>query len=128
MKMKATDFRKKCISEKQEQNQCLEILNGLPNFNVWRQNTGASRYQNKDGTYRMVRFSSKGMPDIMGYVKKDGKTIPFFWEVKRHNGKLSDTQKMFLEKFEEDGCYASYGTSQDLIRYLSIKKLMEWSV
>ena len=138
MRMKASDFRNKCITEKQEQFQCLEILNGLQNFTVWRQNTGASRYKNKDGSERFVKYGKKGMPDLMGYVqitidqllamKRDKIAIPFFFEVKRKRGRLSDDQKLIIEKFNEDGCFGSYGTASDLMKYLASNKLCNWNI
>ena len=108
------------VSEATEQRHCIQYLNRLKDFKVYRINTGAARYKNKDGTERFVKYGTKATPDLGGRYKSplEKRAIPFYFEVKKKGGRLTQDQKEFIESALDDGCYASYGTFEDLQTYL----------
>lgn len=70
---------------------------------AWRQNnTGV--WDAKKQCYRKNPFSRKGIPDVVGYRKADGRAI--FVEVKAGKDKLSDEQRSFLQEATENHCIA----------------------
>ena len=101
--------------EKDEQAQCLELCDILK-FCVWRNNSGVTKYQNKDGSERFVRYGFKGAPDLMGYIPKSESisALPFYWEVKRSGGKIRPEQRSFIQTVISNGCFAGIGTFDDL--------------
>ena len=107
-------------TEKQQQQMCLDLLT-IKGYVVWRSNTGAGKYQNKDGSWRTVRYGVKGMPDICGYTPTGQ---AFFWEVKKVKGRLSVDQKAFLDRARENKCLCGWGTASDLEKFLTPKKVL----
>lgn len=105
----------KQIPEKSILEICLYFLK-TKGYTVWRNNTGASKYQNKDGSYRTVRFGIKGQPDIIGYTDK-GQFI--FWECKRHGKKPTKDQLHFIKDALENGALGGWGTDVDCFSYFN---------
>ncbi|WP_448529177.1 VRR-NUC domain-containing protein [Raineya sp.] len=70
---------------------------------AWRQNN-AGVWDAKKQCYRKNQFSRRGIPDIVGYRKSDGKAI--FVEVKSGKDRLSAEQKEFLREARENNCIA----------------------
>ena len=118
---------KKSVPESDHLKACLDLLSRL-GFVVWRSNAGGStfRHQYKKGIRKRliaqyhVRFGFKGLPDICGYIKggQSSGATPFFWEVKRHKGKIKPEQKTFIETAKRHGAFAGVGTIDDLIEDL----------
>jgi hypothetical protein len=75
----------------------------------WRQNTGAFAI-GEGRNRRFVRFGPKGSPDIHGYLK-DGRAL--FVEVKRLSGRVSDDQKVFIERVASNGAVAFVARNVD---------------
>lgn len=122
--MSLAKFKNTVQSESVEQRNSLEFYARSDHFNMWRVNSGAAKYQNKDLSFRTVRYGTPGMPDICGYYKpKNGLPIPFFHEIKREGQKPTKQQREFLDKVSEDGCYALAGTFDDLMTYIEKKGL-----
>lgn len=124
--MKIANF-KKLIPERDQQKAVIEILE-FAGFVVFRANTGVGRYQNKDGSYRSVRYGVPGFPDLFGWVHKDRPKIrstpyprPFFCEVKRGGKKPSKLQREFLDRAEADGCLCLVGTCENIEKQLKEK-------
>lgn len=111
---------KNLIPERDQQRLCLEFLN-LIGAVAYRTNSGCARYENRNGTQRMVRFAGvKGLPDISGYIPRDNApAITFYWEVKREGGKPTQDQKEFIETAKNGGCFAGWGTCEALEYQLS---------
>ena len=86
-------------TEKQIQNAILEWLEIRGAF-AW-QNDSVGIWDANRGAYRkrMGRFCIRGASDILGIWRG----WPLAIEVKRHDGKLSDDQEWFLEKFRDAG-------------------------
>jgi hypothetical protein len=77
---------------------------------VWRQNNGGI-WDEKKQCYLKSDFSRKGVADIIGYRKSDGKAI--FVEVKTGADKLSADQKLFLGEAQEGNCLVFVAKSFD---------------
>ncbi len=107
--MKLTAYKTR-ISEKQELEACLLLLHRI-GCTVHRHNTGGMRMKNADGSYRYVRFNEAGYPDISGHTS-DGKAV--YWEVKRHGGRATTEQRLFIDQAIKNGCLAGIGTCADL--------------
>ena len=84
------------------------------NIAVWRQNTGAHVYENKQGKKRFVRFGTAGAADITGIVKSfrcpkcncrcEGVRLEI--ECKVGKGKQTNHQKEYQKNIEEfNGIY-----------------------
>jgi len=108
--MKLSDF-KKLIPERDQQRSVVELLE-LAGFVVFRANTGVGKYQNKDGSWRFVKFGICGFPDLFGYGAQYGIAIPFFCEVKRAGKKPTPIQQNFLDSAKADGCLCLWGTCE----------------
>lgn len=104
-------------SEKQIQDCIMNylLINGV--F-CWRNNTGATTYQNSQGRKRMVRYGKVGSADILGLLK-DGRFLAI--EVKRPKGKLTKHQEIFLDRVIESNGIAFVATSiDDVMRELNL--------
>lgn len=110
--MNKADYLKQ-IPESAILNNCLYYLR-QKGYTVWRNNNGASKYKNKDGSYRTVRFGVKGQPDIAGF-NHNGKFI--FWECKRHGKKPTREQLEFINNALESGAIGGWGTDEDCFNY-----------
>ena len=75
---------------------------------VWRNNVGGMR--DKTGRH-FVKYGINGMPDIMGFVTPNGRTIGF--EVKYPGEKPTDLQVWFGEMMTKAGGIWGWGTSYD---------------
>ena len=58
-----------------------------------------------EGNRRIWFHTLPGFPDIHGLLD-DGRPIPFYFEVKRHDGRVTDEQKRFLERAASAGAIA----------------------
>ncbi len=103
----------KTITESAILQNCLYYLK-TKGYTVWRNNTGASKYQNKDGSYRTVKFGIKGQPDILGYTDK-GQFV--FWECKRYGKKPTVDQQCFINDALQCGAIGGWGTDEDCFAY-----------
>ena len=104
------------ITETQLVGWAIEYLLRKGHF-VWRNNTGARPWKDREGNDRMMRFGKVGSADILGIHKADGKLIAV--ECKVGKGKLRPEQKEFLDEVERRGGYAHViYTPEDLMRVL----------
>lgn len=79
----------------------MELLRKHPKVaKVWRQNSGAARYQYGDKTSYVNFNTAKGMSDIMG-ILKTGRMLCI--EVKSRTGKVAPHQQEFLESITKAG-------------------------
>lgn len=88
----------KPATEKQIQNAILQWLNLQRNVFAFRQNSGIFFITQNNKT-RAIKAGIKGVSDIIGICKKRFLAI----EVKSKTGKLSDDQKLFLDKISKLG-------------------------
>lgn len=72
----------------------------LQGFAVWRQNTSGI-YDQKTGRYRFNPQGRRGVPDIIGFRKRDGVFIGV--EVKAGRDQLRPEQKQFLDELKAAG-------------------------
>ena len=72
----------------------------LQGFAVWRQNT-AGIYDAKIGRYRSNPQGRRGVPDIIGFRKRDGVFIGV--EVKAGRDQLRPEQREFLDELKQAG-------------------------
>ena len=117
--MKINDELNRHLSEKQQLQRCMAILNTCK-VNAWRNNTGMTKYESNRGP-RVVRYGHKGSSDIIGYTH-DGRFFGF--EVKRHNKKPTLLQRNFIENESEHGCVVGFGTANDLVDLLNTNNLL----
>ena len=117
--MKINDELNKHLSEAQQLQRCMAILNTCK-VKAWRNNTGMTKYESNSGP-RVVRYGHKGSSDIIGYTH-DGRFFGF--EVKRHNKKPTQLQKNFIQNAQDNGCVIGYGTANDLVDLLSSHNLL----
>ena len=108
--------------ESEIQAMILQWLN-LKGLFCWRNNTGAVKIQNVNGTTRMFRAGMSGMPDILGISKK-GRL--FAIEVKRpKTGRLTDIQANTILKLREQGAVAFVATDLETVQeYLSKEEII----
>ena len=85
-------------------------LNG---FETWRTNT-VGIYDKSKGVYRKNPKTKKGVPDVIGWRRKDAVFVGV--EVKVGNDKLSNDQIKFKEDSERDGVL--YFLAQNLDDFL----------
>lgn len=97
--------------------ECLSYLKAM-NIYAWRQNTGCAKVGK-----RFIRFSQKGVSDILG-ITKDGRFLAV--ECKREKGGiLSDDQKTFLFNITKNGGVAIVVNSlESLIEKLKENKVI----
>lgn len=101
------------VFESDVQKQILEYLAWKHIF-VWRQNSGATVYEDKNGNQRFVRYASiNGISDIMG-ILPDGRLLAI--EVKRVGKKPSDDQKKFLAAIKKNNGVAILAYSLDDVK------------
>lgn len=106
----------KLIPESTIVNNCLYYLR-QKGYIVWRNNTGGSKYQNKDGSWRTVKFGVKGHSDIFG-ISDTGKFV--FWEAKRYGQKPTKDQLEFINNALESGAIGGWGTDEDCFNYFRL--------
>lgn len=82
----------------------LEYLNSR-NIFAWRNNSGIAFYK-----HRVVSYGAVGSPDIIG-IMPNGRFLGI--EVKNKKGRLSENQKKFLYKIEQNGGVAIVARSLD---------------
>jgi Holliday junction resolvase len=93
----------------------------MQGFEVWRQNT-TGVYDPQKKIFRKNFAQRKGIPDIIGYRRLDGKFIAI--EVKTGKDTLSFEQKMFLEDLRRSGGIALViRTLEELLIQLSVFQL-----
>lgn len=80
--------------------EAIKYLN-LNGFNCWRNNNGAV-YSVTRKTYLKNPLHKLGVPDIIGYRKKDGRAV--FIEVKTGKDKLSEHQINFIDEALRSNC------------------------
>lgn len=105
-------------TEHQIQALILEYLQRKHLF-CWRNNTGAVRLENKDGSMRMFRAGVSGLPDILG-ISHQGRL--FAIEVKRpRTGRLTELQADMILKLREQNAVAFVATSLEDVQ-LNLRK------
>ena len=72
----------------------------LQGFSVWRQNTSGI-YDQKTGRWRVNPQGRRGVPDIIGFRKRDGLFIGV--EIKAGRDQLRSEQKQFLDELKAAG-------------------------
>jgi hypothetical protein len=79
---------------------CLAYLHrlGIP---AWRQNSGAMSVDDGRGRARFVRFSVKGVSDILGILPWSGRMLAV--ECKVQGNHASEEQRAFLEMVNRSG-------------------------
>ncbi len=116
-------FKKSSREEASLVKACVDYLT-LQGHIAWRNNSGAIFLRDK-GKCRVVRLGQPGSPDVVACLK-GGYFLAI--ECKSKKGKLSHSQKDFLDKISSKGGIALVIRSIDeLIQYLSYyqKKLKE---
>lgn len=99
-------MKKKPTNKKGETNKLTQtVIKSLTKegFIVWRNNNGAV-YDVRRRCFRANSTSKLGVPDIIGYQKRTGRSI--YVEIKTGYDKLSDEQRAFLKEALENGCIA----------------------
>jgi len=90
------------------QSQILDYLKYRGVF-CWRNNTGATTYQRKDGRKQFLRYGATGSPDIIGIFR--GKFLGI--EVKNKLGKVTNSQRLFLDRIKAEGGIALVARSTE---------------
>ena len=94
---------------------CLDYL-AVRGIHAWRNNSGVSRPERRDGSRGFVRFGHVGSADILG-VMPGGKFLAV--ECKAPRGNLSRHQIEFLDRVRQEGGVAIVARSvDDLIEQL----------
>lgn len=108
---------------------CLAYL-ALAKVPAWRNNSGATAYQNAAGRKRLVRFGHVGSSDILGVLpllRSDGnerRGVFLAVECKKPGGKLTPAQAQFLDAVRAAGGLALVVRSvDDLIAALDAEGL-----
>lgn len=116
-------------NETLELNRCMKVLKRYGIF-AQRMNTGAVRYNERcphckrrprQGGPRFVRYGQAGNPDIFCRIPRytNGFAIPLYWECKKDDEiGLRKKQAGFIDEAIKDGCFAGYGTSVELEKFL----------
>jgi hypothetical protein len=90
----------------------------LQGYEVWRQNT-TGIYDPQKKIFRKNFAQRKGIPDIIGYRRSDGKFIAI--EIKTGKDTLSFEQKMFLQDLQQShGIALVVHSLSDFLSQLSI--------
>ncbi len=106
-------------SERQLTHSIIEYLN-YQGFYVWRENTGAMTMENKNGSKRYVRFGEKGMSDIVGLRREDGKFVAIEVKLPTTVKRVTPAQESFLEMIRHHNGIALVVTSiEDLEQKLA---------
>jgi len=106
------------LTEKEIQGQILNFLAHIGVF-CWRNNSVGVFDQRKNAyRKRTSRHQINGVPDILGIMH--GKFLAI--EVKRHDGKVSDAQRIFLAKMNDEGgvAFVARSLGQTISQLISI--------
>lgn len=107
-------------TEHDTQTAILQYLATMPGM-FWRMNVGRVRFENSKGVERWVRFSVKGMSDIIG-INKRGQLTAI--EVKTPAGKLTPDQQKFLDDVNRWGGLSMVARSlDDVVTVFKTEKL-----
>lgn len=79
---------------------CLDLLKHR-GVHAWRNNSGAATLFGRGGDKQLVRFGLPGSSDILGILPPVGRFLAV--ECKRPGGKLTATQRAFLDGVQEAG-------------------------
>lgn len=105
------------MTANQATRQILDYLN-MSGFYAWRNNNNAV-YDQKKQAFRSGSVE-KGVADIMGYSKTDGRIIAI--EVKVGKDKPSPEQRRFIDGIVKAGGFACFAsTAGDVVEYLEKK-------
>lgn len=89
-------------------------------FPYVRLNVGGARYQNKDGTYRYVRYGVKAMADLWAVVPVSGRTMTI--ETKRPvKGVYSPEQIAFRDLIRGAGGVAGFVSDAAVLHRVCLK-------
>lgn len=111
-------------SEKQIQNAIIELLNYEKYF-VWRNNTGAQKFQNADGPTRWIRFGQPGFSDIFAIQPKTGRFVALEVKTPRTRNSATRFQLDFIQRVQEQGGIAAIVTStEDVVTLLGLRRLL----
>jgi len=88
---------------------CLDYL-AIRNIFAWRNNSGAVKPKRADGSAGFLRFGYVGSADILG-ILPGGRFLAV--ECKAGRGKLSDAQRVFLDRIRFEGGLAIVAYSLD---------------
>lgn len=95
------------MTEAQLTHKIIHALNRIPSVCVWRQNTGAIKFDNG----RFVRFGVKGQADITGIYK--GRRVELEVKLPGKTKTLTDNQRAFLESMAQHGAIVAVVTGID---------------
>jgi len=98
------------LSEKQIQRQIIEMLNYSGCF-VYGQNAGQIPIEGMNGKTRMIKVGKKGIADIIGLRKSDGKFVAIEVKTPERRGNVTFYQQQFLEQVKEYGGITGVATS-----------------
>lgn len=101
------------IKENEVLQMILNVFQDDANVHLWRRNVGGGFYKNRTGKDSFVRFGEKGQSDIYGYANvicdrcgKISRGIHVEIELKASNGRLTEHQKEWIAKTENNGAIA----------------------
>lgn len=98
---------------------CMQVLEFF-RFPHIRMNTGGTKYRNRDGSYRYVKFGMPGMSDLWAVIPISGRTMTI--EVKRPiGGKRSTEQVVFRNAIQAAGGIAGFVSDPEVLRNICVK-------
>ncbi len=71
-----------------------------------------------DANKKSSKYMIKGYPDLSGVIQIGKEALPFFIEVKTPSGKLSEDQRVFLQRARELGCVAFVARDLSEVTYV----------
>jgi len=111
------------ISEHKIQDSIIDLLRYQGYF-VWRNNTGATRYENKAGQQRFIRFGLPGFSDIFAIQPGTGKFIALEVKTPKTRNRATPAQVDFIQRVKDQGGIAAIVTDpSEVATVLGIKGL-----
>lgn len=109
------------ISEHKIQDSILDLLRYQGYF-CWRNNTGATKYENKQGQSRFIRFGQPGFSDIFAIQPGTGKFIALEVKTPKTRNSATRFQLDFIRQVQEKGGIAEVVCSpEEVAAILNIK-------
>lgn len=110
------------LSEKQIGEQIVSYCKTV-HIPIFRNNVGITRFANKDGKERFVRFGEPGMPDYSIIIFYKGLPLVGYLETKTATGKQSENQEHFQQWCRENNiCYILARSIEDVQEGISSYK------
>src|SRR5581483_1852290 len=111
-------------SEHQIQTSIIDLLR-YENYYVWRNNTGAQKFQNANGPTRWVRFGQPGFSDIFAIQPKTGRFVALEVKTPTTKNRATHEQQQFIQRVQEQGGIAAIVCStQEVVTLLGLKTLL----